>query len=121
MTWDFTAYGFAGNRIHHILVRLFAFAVEVCAVIIEDRCVPLCNRTARFLTYARILDPASKFATWGRLSSYYEQPSFDYQHILRFMDLLADNYDGYLAWLYKLTDCVTMKALPPMLLNLRML
>ena len=45
---------------------------------------------SRFLTYARILDPASKFATWGRLSSYYEQPSFDYQHILRFMDLLAD-------------------------------
>lgn len=55
----------------------------------------------RFLTYARILDPASKFATWGQLSSYYEHPSFDYQHILRFMDLLADNYDAYLAWLYK--------------------
>ena len=64
---------------------------------------------SRFLTYARILDPASKFATWGRLSSYYEQPSFDYQHILRFMDLLADNYDGYLAWLYKNSSSVAKR------------
>ena len=60
-----------------------------------------CYTVSRFLTYARILDPASKFATWGRLSSYFEQPDFDYQHILRFMDLLADNYDDYLAWLYQ--------------------
>ncbi len=60
-----------------------------------------CYTVSRFLTYARILDPASKFATWNRLASYYEQPSFDYQHILRFMDLLEENYDAYLAWLYK--------------------
>jgi len=60
-----------------------------------------CYTISRFLTYARILDPASKSATLGRLSSYYEQPDFDYQHILRFMDLLAENYDDYLAWLYK--------------------
>ncbi len=52
-----------------------------------------CYTISRFLTYARILDPASKSATLGRLSSYYEQPDFDYQHILRFMDLLAENYD----------------------------
>ncbi len=60
-----------------------------------------CYTISRFLTYARILDPASKSATLGRLSSYYEQPDFGYQHILRFMDLLAENYDDYLAWLYK--------------------
>ena len=48
------AYGFAGNLIHHILVGLFAFAVEVCAVIIEDRCVPLCNRTAVFIKPCQI-------------------------------------------------------------------
>ncbi len=60
-----------------------------------------CYTISRFLTYARILDPASKSATLGRLSSYYEQPDFDHQHILRFMDLLAENYDDYLAWLYK--------------------
>lgn len=55
----------------------------------------------RFLTYARILDPCSKQATWGHLPSYYEQPDFEYQHILRFMDALEQNYDEYLAWLYQ--------------------
>ena len=68
-----------------------------------------CYTVSRFLTYARILDPASKFATWGRLSSYYERPSFDYQHILRFMDLLADNYEGYLAWLYKNSSSIVKR------------
>jgi len=68
-----------------------------------------CYTVSRFLTYARILDPASKFATWGRLSSYYEQPSFDYQHILRFMDLLAENYDDYLAWLYKNSNSIVKR------------
>ena len=68
-----------------------------------------CYTVSRFLTYARILDPASKFATWGRLSSYYEQPSFDYQHILRFMDLLAENYEGYLTWLYKNSSSIVKR------------
>ncbi len=55
---------------------------------------------SRFLTYARILDPTSKLAFSKRLDSYYEQPSFGYQHILRFMDLLEENHDDYLAWLF---------------------
>ena len=65
-----------------------------------------CYTISRFLTYARILDPASKSATWNRLDSYFEQPDFDYQHILRFMDLLEENYDDYLAWLYKNSNSV---------------
>lgn len=60
-----------------------------------------CYTIHRFLTYSRILDPLSKHAVWHKLDSFYEKPSFDYQHILRFMDLLDDNYDDYLAWLYK--------------------
>ncbi len=60
-----------------------------------------CYTVHRFLIYARILDPLSKHATWHRLDSYYEKPGFGYQHILRFMDLLEDHYDDYLAWLYK--------------------
>ena len=60
-----------------------------------------CYTIHRFLTYARILDPLSKHATWHKLDTYYEKPDFDYQHILRFMDLLEENYDDYLAWLYK--------------------
>lgn len=55
----------------------------------------------RFLTYARVLDPQSKLATLQTLGNYYEKPSFDYQHILRFMDLLEEHYDGYLTWLYR--------------------
>lgn len=68
-----------------------------------------CFTIARFLTYARILDPRSKYATWNRLSSYYEQPDFDYQHILRFMDVLEDNYDDYLTWLYKNSNSVVKR------------
>lgn len=59
-----------------------------------------CHTICRFLTYARILDPKSKHATWDRLDSYYEKPDFEYQHILRFMDILEDNHDEYLRWLY---------------------
>lgn len=60
-----------------------------------------CYTISRFLTYARILDPGSKLDVWNHRDAYYEKPDFDYQHILRFMDLLDDNYDDYLAWLYK--------------------
>jgi transposase len=54
----------------------------------------------RFLTFARALDPGSKLGAFDRLDTYYEQPSFDYQHILRFMDILEENYDSYLEHLF---------------------
>jgi hypothetical protein len=60
-----------------------------------------CNDINRFLTYARILDPESKLGTFDKLDTYYEQPSFKYQHILRFMDILEKNYDGYIEHLFK--------------------
>ena len=60
-----------------------------------------CNTILRFLTYARILNPSSKYSTWEDLETYYEKPKFEYHHILRFMDLLYDHYDEYLQWLYK--------------------
>lgn len=59
-----------------------------------------CYDIARFLTYARILDPCSKLATWDKLDTYYETPQIDYQHILRFMDILEENDSEYLSWLY---------------------
>lgn len=65
-----------------------------------------CFLISRFLTYARILDPASKLAAWNRRDSYYEQPDFDYQHILRFMDFLDSNYNDYLTWLFKYSNSV---------------
>ena len=68
-----------------------------------------CFTILRFLTYARILDPLSKYATWHKLDTYYEKPDFDYQHILRFMDLLEENYDGYLAWLFKQSNTIVKR------------
>ena len=68
-----------------------------------------CYTIQRFLTYARILDPLSKFATWHKLNNYYEKPDFDYQHILRFMDLLDENYDDYLAWLYRQSNSIVKR------------
>lgn len=65
-----------------------------------------CYTVSRFLIYARILDPASKLAEWGRLPTYYEQPDFSHQHILRFMDLLEEHYEEYLAWLYTNSNSV---------------
>ena len=60
-----------------------------------------CNTINRFLTFARILDPASKLDTYEKLGTYYEQPSFEYQHILRFMDILEKYYDEYLEHLFQ--------------------
>lgn len=68
-----------------------------------------CYDIHRFLTYARILNPQSKFATLQTLNTYYEKPNFDYQHILRFMDVLEENYDDYLRWLYKESNSVVKR------------
>lgn len=59
-----------------------------------------CNDINRFLSFSRILDPRSKLGTFDRLDSYYEKPSFEYQHILRFLDVLQENYDEYLEHLF---------------------
>jgi transposase len=59
-----------------------------------------CSDVNRFLAFARILEPKSKMGTFDRLGSYYGSPSFEYQHILRFMDVMEKNYDGYLEHLY---------------------
>ena len=63
----------------------------------------------RFLTYARILDPASKLSTYDHMDRYYEQPSFQYQHIHRTLDILAENYDGYLSWLFEHSNSVVKR------------
>lgn len=65
-----------------------------------------CNTINRFITFARVLDPRSKYGTFDHLDSYFEQPSFKYQHILRFMDVLQANYDGYIEHLYNNSERV---------------
>jgi len=59
------------------------------------------NLVNRFLTYSRILDPGSKLDTHKHLMNYYEQPDFDYVHILRTMDILQEHYDEYISHLFE--------------------
>ena len=54
-----------------------------------------CNKICQFLTYARILDPASKYGTYDKLDTYYEKPQVEYQHMIRFLDILDRNSDQY--------------------------
>lgn len=64
-----------------------------------------CHTILRFLIYARILDPGSKYHTWERLEKYYGKPSFDYHQLLRCMDVLNDNYDDRRRKVYILCRC----------------
>ena len=55
----------------------------------------------RFLTYDRILFPRSKLQTWEHLDNYYENPDFGYHDILRFMDILSNDFDGFISYLFE--------------------
>lgn len=59
-----------------------------------------CNKICQFLTYARILDPASKYGTYDKLDTYYEKPQVEYQHMIRLLDILDRNSDQYLKHLF---------------------
>ena len=58
------------------------------------------NDITRFIVFDRILNPKSKLSTLKDLSHFYEKPIIEYQHILRGMDVLAENYDKYLKHLF---------------------
>ncbi len=58
------------------------------------------NLINRFMTFLRILEPGSKLDSLKRISHYYEQPEFEYQHILRTMDILHENYNEYMEHLF---------------------
>lgn len=59
------------------------------------------NLVNRFLAFSRILDPDSKLGTHQHLGNYYEQPEFEYVHILRTMDLLQEHYEEYISHLFE--------------------
>lgn len=67
------------------------------------------NLIHRFLTYARILEPDSKLGTFDHLERYYEEPSFEYVHILRTMDILANHYDEYISHLFKSSNRIVKR------------
>ena len=58
------------------------------------------NLVNRFLTHARIMEPASKRGTHLHLTDYYEQPDFNYVHILRTMDLMEEHFEEYICHLF---------------------
>jgi transposase len=62
------------------------------------------NLVNRFMTYARILEPDSKLGTYDHLHKYFEQPNFEYVHMLRTMDILEQNYDEYISHLFNYSN-----------------
>lgn len=59
------------------------------------------NLVNRFLACSRILGPDPKLGTHQHRKNYYEQPEFEYIHILRTMDILAEHYDDYITHLFE--------------------
>ena len=59
------------------------------------------NLVNRFMTYSIILNPDSKLGAHQSLAHYYEQPDFDYVHILRTMDIMKEHYEEYISHLYE--------------------
>lgn len=59
------------------------------------------NLINRFLVHSRILSPASKLSTHGHLSKFYEQPEFEYAHIMKTMDIMEKNFDEYICHLFE--------------------
>lgn len=58
------------------------------------------------LAFSRILDPGSKPHTLKNLSLFYGDFDFSHQDILRFMDILEENYDEYLSHLFESSNKV---------------
>lgn len=95
-TWSNIGYFFLQDLMKGLQLKQF------CRETTADRKVRFDSYTIlRFLTYARILDPKSKYSTWDQLDTYYEKPEFGYHHIMRFMDILEENHEEYLRWLYE--------------------
>lgn len=78
-------------------LQLSAFFDKICA---GRKITFNPNMINMALTVFRILDPHSKLYTFHHLSWLYGDYHIDYQHFPRFMDLLEEHYDEYLAYLF---------------------
>lgn len=67
------------------------------------------NQVNEFLTYARILEPCSKFSTFDKLGTYYEKPDFQYHDIERFLPILNSHYNEYIAHLFKNSENIVKR------------
>ncbi len=88
-------YFFLQQLYHDLEVRSFFDSVTADSKITFDP-----NLVNRFLTCSRILDPDSKRSMHQHLGNYFEQPMFDYMHIMRTMDIMADHFDAYISHLF---------------------
>lgn len=89
-------YFFLQQLYHQLDIRSFFRNVTADSKITFDP-----NFVNRFLTFSRILEPDSKLGTFSHLNHYYEQPQFNYVHILRTMDILQEHYDKYISHLFE--------------------
>ena len=64
------------------------------------------NMINMVLTFSRILDPGSKMHTLKNHTGFYGDFDFSHQDILRFMDILEENYDEYLSHLFESSNKV---------------
>lgn len=53
------------------------------------------------LLYARIISPSSKYKTFELCQKFFEQPNFDYHHILRALEVISKESDFIQSNLYK--------------------
>lgn len=68
----------------------------------EDRKVTFdLNAINEYLTVMRILHPGSKLDNFNHMDQFYGFQKIEYQHIHRFMKLLADHYDSYIDTLFE--------------------
>lgn len=67
------------------------------------------NTVNRFLTFSRILNPASKLGTCRQMNLYYEQPDIDYMHIMRTLDIMYEHYDEYMEHLFEYSNQVVKR------------
>lgn len=89
-------YFFLQQLYHQLDIRSFFKNATVGSKITFDP-----NLVNRFLTFSRILEPDSKLGTFEHLNQYYEEPEFNYVHILRTMDIMQEHYDDYISHLYE--------------------
>lgn len=89
-------YFFLQNLYHELEIKPFFDTVLADSKITFDP-----NLVNRFLVCSRILEPDSKFGTHQHLANYYEQPEFNYIHIMRTLDILTEHYDDYISHLFQ--------------------
>lgn len=63
----------------------------------------------RFLVIDHILSSGSILETCKHVSNYFEKPDIQYQQMFRFLDILAENFDGYIEHLFEKSNKLTTR------------